>query len=319
MRLNHGEKENLIMNLLEKKGLPMTAREIAEAIYGKGQHQSIVFSKLEEMVESKKLRKVGAMQPFAYEILTADIAIQNIPKTNIVSMLWGPSVKIFDSHVFFEKANKYYSSICCDPHARYLSWEHCYSYFYENRVFSTSKAMSFACLHLAWYLASWGMLRNSFLMQNDYLIHMDVIELLFSKEYSSLFGIVIDKNINKTEEYLDKVFSLAGKIREAYAPYAKKCNADITDTLITKVLLGTLGCVPAYDRFFKNGLRITEIASQSFTKESLRSLVGFYNLNDVLYGDISFEINKKIKYPPMKIIDMCFWQIGYEASEDKSI
>jgi hypothetical protein len=319
MKLNYGEKEKLILNLLETKGVAMTAREIAEAIYGKGQHQSTVFSKLEEMVQLRKLRKVGAIQPFSYEIPVTDHIIPRFSEPDITSRLFNASNKIFDAHELFEKSNKYYSTIRCDSHARYLSWEHCYSYFYENRVNPTAKIRDFACLHLAWYLASWGMLRNSFLMQKDYLIHMDVIDLIFSKEYSSLSGIILDNNINKTETYLDSVFSLAGKIREAYTPFAKECNSEVTDTLITKVLLGTLGCVPAYDRFFKTGLRITGIASQSFTKESLRSLVGFYNANNALYGEFSFEINRKIKYPSMKIIDMCFWQIGYETSEDKSI
>lgn len=94
------------------------------------------------------------------------------------------------------------------------------------------------------------------------------------------------------------------------------CILQAQAALVTKVLLGTLGCVPAYDRFFKDGLRITEIASSSFTKESLRSLINYYNLNYVLFGKISFKINQKMNYPPMKIIDMCFWQIGYESSQN---
>lgn len=165
-------------------------------------------------------------------------------------------------------------------------------------------------------LSQLGMLRNSFLMQKDYLIHMGVIELIFSREFSSLLSTPIDGYINNPEDYINKVFALAERIRDVYTPFAQEYKAEITDTLVTKVLLGTLGCVPAYDRFFKDGLRITEIASSSFTKESLRSLINYYNLNYVLFGKISFKINQKMNYPPMKIIDMCFWQIGYESSQN---
>ena len=108
MRLGKDEKESLILNLLEAKGMPLTAREIAESIYGKGQHQSIVFSKLEEMVSTQKLSKVGARQPFSYgiPISVAAIPIRSTPE--LVSRHFDPSNIMLDSNVLLEKANKYY-------------------------------------------------------------------------------------------------------------------------------------------------------------------------------------------------------------------
>ena len=68
-----------------------------------------------------------------------------------------------------------YDSMKDDPHHRYLSWEYCHEAFRLNRRPQIDATIDYLCLHLAWYLASWGMLRNSFLMQKDYKIHADVL------------------------------------------------------------------------------------------------------------------------------------------------
>ena len=60
-----------------------------------------------------------------------------------------------------------YDSMKDDPHHRYLSWEYCHEAFRLNRRPQIDATIDYLCLHLAWYLASWGMLRNSFLMQKD--------------------------------------------------------------------------------------------------------------------------------------------------------
>ncbi len=66
---------------------------------------------------------------------------------------------------------------------RLKSWEHCYKFFKINHQnLDDQKIMDLACLHLAFYLASWGMLRNSFLLQRDYLIHKEFIENVVRKE-----------------------------------------------------------------------------------------------------------------------------------------
>lgn len=57
-----------------------------------------------------------------------------------------------------------YDSMKDDPHHRYLSWEYCHEAFRLNRRPQIDATIDYLCLHLAWYLASWGMLRNSFLM-----------------------------------------------------------------------------------------------------------------------------------------------------------
>ena len=84
--------------------------------------------------------------------------------------------------------------------------------------------------------------------------------------------------------------------------------------LITKILLGTLGCVPAYDRFFIAGLDKLKIQPKTVTLKGLKALINFYKENMAEFDDLG----KKIKigdrpYPLMKLIDMYFWQVGVDS------
>jgi len=146
--------------------------------------------------------------------------------------------------------DKYYSALKDDKNARYLSWEHCYRQFIKahNQKGLTDEDIDYLSLHLAFYFASWGMLRgSSFLLQKDYKVHIDIIKELFKPCYDNLWGV---RCIELQEhQNLDSLMELIKKIKAIYA--AKKKNVGKTDTaisdiLVTKVLLGTLGCIPAY-------------------------------------------------------------------------
>ena len=132
-----------------------------------------------------------------------------------------------------------YDSMKDDPHHRYLSWEYCHEAFRLNRRPQIDATIDYLCLHLAWYLASWGMLRNSFLMQKDYKIHADVVRLIYQPEWDDLWDLSPEKL--SQEYYADRIMKLSESITEAYVA----SGAGIpTDTLLTKILLGTVGCVP---------------------------------------------------------------------------
>lgn len=54
---------------------------------------------------------------------------------------------------------------------------------------------------------------------------------------------------------------------------------NLSETLITKILMGTLGCVPAYDRYFVAGLKSQKMASGTYNIKSILQLVDFYEKN----------------------------------------
>ena len=197
----------------------------------------------------------------------------------------------FDETVleYYRQSNK--------PFNRFLSWEHCYEYFYiskENIDYDKAALMLFC------YLASWGMLRNSFLMNHDYKLHINLIKTLIPKCY-----MLWDSN----QDSWDLIKEADAIITDYYKNF-KENNERISDTLRTKILLGIFGCVPAYDNFFKKGIsKYKDIKLVSvFGENGFRKLWDFYNQQIPL--TLKLHNNPKIIYPPMKLIDMYFWQIG---------
>ena len=114
---------------------------------------------------------------------------------------------------------KYYENIEADKNHRLKSWEHCYTQF--NEVFEKNKLsdtdIDYLSLHLAFYLASWGMYRgSSFILQKDYKVFYEIVEFLFN---------------NKAKFDDDKIVSLLNKEDEAIEKYVKeyfKFDAELT-------------------------------------------------------------------------------------------
>ena len=200
-----------------------------------------------------------------------------------------------------------YDSMEGDPHHRYLSWEYCHEALRLNRRPQIDATIDYLCLHLAWYLASWGMLRNSFLMQKDYKIHADVVRLIYQTEWDDLWDISPEKL--SQEYYADRIMKLSESITEAYVA----SGAGIpTETLLTKILLGTVGCVPAYDRYFKKALADTGAAPQVFSAKSIRTLGNLYLDHEDEFEKLRKHCGSRIEYPAAKILDMCFFEYGFQ-------
>ena len=208
-----------------------------------------------------------------------------------------------------EKVLKFYNQLD-DKNHRYLSWEHCYNYFNEPDI-----DVDKACLHLAFYLASLGMYRgSSFLLWKDYLIHKEVVEKIISvrKNFQST-----DFN-NIADDDLTKILTLCDFIGNWYKDNSGKINGEVRITepssiLISKIILGTLGCLPAYDRFFLSGLEEHNISPKKISIEGLKELIKFYKNNKAEFDSLQTKVLIGDKpYPVMKLIDMYFWQIGFD-------
>jgi hypothetical protein len=200
-----------------------------------------------------------------------------------------------------------YSDIATDSNHRYLSWEHCHNAFVQHRHERDEATVDHLCLHLAWYLASWGMLRNSFLMQKDYKVHKAVVKLIYQPEWETLWDITADKLAQET--YANHIMKLCKAITNAYI----STGAGIpTETLLTKILLGTIGCVPAYDRYFKKALSLTGVAPQCCNTKSLMALGTLYMDNLDEFDALRKFCSTHIDYPVAKVIDMCFFEYGLQ-------
>ncbi len=218
-------------------------------------------------------------------------------------------------------ATKFYKELNEDPNGSSRSWEHCYSVFYKARQKQISDDdIDFLSLHLAFYLASWGMYRgSSFLLQKDYQTHKPVVREILLKKYDPLFGIKCSefKDLKNRELLKDIEIYLKDFFNPIRASVKKKTiHNDISEILITKILIGTLGCVPAYDRYFVESIRKHKITSGTYSVESIRKLAAFYEENEKEFEAI--RVNMKVgdmPYPQMKVLDMGFWNMAFDAEK----
>lgn len=77
--------------------------------------------------------------------------------------------------------------------------------------------------------------------------------------------------------------------------------------------MATLGCVPAFDRYFVFGLKSQKVVIGTYNIKSILQLVDFYEKNLEQLDSVQKNFNvADMLYPQMKILDMGFWQIGFD-------
>lgn len=230
------------------------------------------------------------------------------------------STQLLNVDFAINNINKYYYYISNDVNCRYKSWEHCFKNFNKRKnKRGDESVVDMLSLHLAFYLASWGMYRgSSFVLQKDYKVHEEAVLEILNEKYEPLWNIKCEEILR--EENLNLIIEVANNLKDIYINKRKNIDGrkNVSDILITKILMGTFGCVPAYDRFFKEGIKIYNVSKGTFNKNSIKNLAQFYQNNYEKFEIIRKGILKKgVDYPQMKLVDMCFWQIGYDKSDKK--
>jgi hypothetical protein len=218
-----------------------------------------------------------------------------------------------------EKIQAYHGSMSGEHH-RYRSWEHCFTHFQTAQPKGIQADPKAAALNRAFYLASWGMYRgSSFLLQHAYTVHLGVVDVLASSRLSILWKQEFGAGPNDSQ-LLPIILSAADLVRSAYQSFAASNESrDASDTLITKVLLGTVGCLPACDRYFIDGFKA---AGQSYSSLNVRfvtrlSQIAARNLPGLRKAQDQIVSSTGVRYPLMKLLDMYFWQLGYECGNSE--
>lgn len=200
-------------------------------------------------------------------------------------------------------------------HHRYRSWEHCYGYFHKFTPKEIAGSRELGALQLGFYLASWGMYRgSSFLLQYDYTVHLGVIDQLVAPQFAVLWEQEFGAS-NDDSRLVGIIVDAVNAVREAYRPFAPAAESrQASETLVTKVILGTFGCLPACDRYFIEGFRHEKFKYYCVNQSFVERVLGFCrdNLDVLLEEQSRIASIGGTHYPLMKLVDMHFWQIGYE-------
>lgn len=204
--------------------------------------------------------------------------------------------------------NKFIDDSKNKENGRYQSWNKCFEYFskLKNKKL-TDKELDYASLLLAFYLASWGMLRgSSFLLNYTYTIHINAIKIMFKDKYKNLWRTSKIDNFDKNK--INLIFNLKQELNEYYTKFNNYKN--ISNILISKILLGVFGCIPAYDEYVKKGLKALGL-QQKMSADGFKKIIEYFKKNRFK------KTIKYKKYPIMKLIDMYLWILGLETSTKK--
>lgn len=196
------------------------------------------------------------------------------------------------------------------PEERYASFDYCYNYFYsfykQNGLheLANGENLQMSCLHLGFYLASWGMMRgSSFLLEKSIGNYKNLIKVI-SEMDPKLWEIDVN---NYNEENIELLLNCKKQIFEAFGKDYKP-----TDTLITKIMLGVFANIPAFDQYVRKSLKVNELNEKSIWK-----IKDFYEGNKKEID--SFEIKTfdfltcnetNIVYTRAKLVDMCGFMDG---------
>jgi len=192
-----------------------------------------------------------------------------------------------------------------DPEGRYASFDYCFNHFQSFRTknavseIASQKNLETSCLQLGFYLASWGMLRgSSFLLQKSIKFYERLINDI-AKFNPTVWNIDVDRYQE------DATVLLLLECKEMIATALGLPNR-ASDTLITKIMLGIFGNVPAFDTFFCTGFGVG-----AFGMKSLAKISAFYQANKSEIDSqriATFEFlsgkESEIFYSKAKIIDM---------------
>lgn len=199
-----------------------------------------------------------------------------------------------------------------NPYHRYTSFDYCYNYFRITN--DPTKDIEKSCLELGFYLASWGMFRgSSFLLRKSVKHFQPTIQYIATLD-NSVWDIDVD---NYDETNVKTIIKIYEDIKNHLI---LNSNSDLT--LITKILLGIFGFIPAFDNYFCNTFRVISDGQCGFRKVNVKALTfikTFYDANKTTIDKLSAETfttdfitgqKTTTHYPKAKIIDMYGFTVG---------
>ena len=193
---------------------------------------------------------------------------------------------------------------------RYASYDYCFNYFHsynDKKELAAEDNIEKSCLHLGFYLASWGMFRgSSILLQKSLQFYKPIIKWIAEDCPASVWKIDVN---NYNEDYIKELLFTYGKLAKFFEGHNELI-------IVTKIMLGVFGNTPAFDEYFTKTFRNNygEISKfRSFNNKSLFAIITFYNDHKIMIEEFrnnSYTYNYQtekfttINYTRAKIIDM---------------
>lgn len=195
---------------------------------------------------------------------------------------------------------------------RYASFDYCFNYFrsfrknHDLKDLASPEHVELSCLHLGFYLASWGMLRgSSFLLEKSVRHYRSLIQNISALDQRN-WEIDVEDYGNAAD--ISLLLRCTKMISDSLG------RERLSDTLTTKIMLGVFGNVPAFDGQFKRGFHVGGLNTTA-----LERIFRFYLAHktaidahaDQLHTfDFLTGRDTEFTYTHAKVIDMIFFIEG---------
>jgi len=160
-----------------------------------------------------------------------------------------------------------------------------------------------SCLHLGWFLASFGMLRNSDLLSRNLVVFESVIDVV--SQYP-LWNVDLDALNVKAN--VDRLCDCYREINKAFGLGQVHC----TETLATKVMLGVYGCFPALDTRVINFMKKQSVVHSSHFELNVSRIFEIYMKHQRDYIEAR-DFLRRAYYPGATLaraLDLHAWILG---------
>ena len=207
---------------------------------------------------------------------------------------------------------KYINKFQNNLKAQISQFDYCYNYFYsfykkrKIKDIANKKNLQISCLQLGFYLANFGMMRGSTVLSKKSLGYLIPLIELISRSKRKLWKIDVDS-------YSDENIHALLKCKESIAD--GKILEKASETLVTKIMLGVYGNIPAFDTYFRRGFK--SLGVNTVDEQSLSNIHKFYDEKkeeidaiEIFTHDFPKEVATKIKYTKARLIDMYGFQKG---------
>ena len=212
---------------------------------------------------------------------------------------------------------------------RYASYDFCYTYFQTHKGHLATD-MEKSCYCLWSYLGSWGMLRGSSqLLQCSPAALIPLIQYFDRIADSPIWTIDVPQYMQGNNRQI--ILDVYNKIYKIIKAQVFHNQGGVSVTLVTKIMLGVFGVVPAFDTYFKqtfhnlislsNGKPIP--FSSTVGDNQLYAIYIFYLIFKPVLDTIKiYNTNiegkqNEIPYKIAKLIDMFGFMYSLQSNADK--
>lgn len=228
---------------------------------------------------------------------------------------------------FEENYKNFMNGLKAGGNHRYRAYDFCKELFdkYYQKVLNgellTAEEKDYFALNLYCYLASWGMVcRGGLLLTRSYKFLIPLCDVLFDKTYCSLWNICSFEENYNCSQVMALYNALNNKIEQVKNDDRLE-GKSATRLLLCKILMGTYGCVIAYDTCDLRGLDQCNVHTSNTSPLSEKLLQNTYHIiiehkeefKTIMEDMKTYPVN----YTVFKVLDMILWIEGEKLEKNK--